>query len=76
MTKTFQIVDLSNGGFEIVASNLTWVDATNQAMTLSYNLDAKFREVPMDIKNVEDYRAEQRNAGNNRCKVQSDWAYL
>lgn len=76
MTKTFQIVDLSNGGFEVVASNLTWADACNQAMTLSFNLNGKFRGVSMDITNIADYRADQNYANNNSCEVQASWAYL
>ncbi len=76
MTKTYQIVDLTNGGFEIVASNLTWADASNQAMTLSFNLDGRFREVSMGIDTLADYRAYQNGGRNNQCEVQRSWAYL
>lgn len=78
MTKTYQIVEMTNGGFEIVASRLTFVEACNQAMTLNVNVEGlvDFRELPVTITNREEYYAWQRAAGNNSCPVQADWAYL
>ncbi len=77
MTKTYQIAELTNGGFEIVARNLTWMDACNQAMTLNVNVDgADFREVPMTVNCRGELRAWENRATNNSCPVQADWAYL
>ena len=73
MLKTSSIVETTGGGFEVVASGLTWVDAVNQAMTLEWNVGGVFREVP-DGQTAEEYAAARLQL--SACPVQADWAYL
>lgn len=72
-TKTSNIIDRTNGAWELVASGLTFVDATNQAMTLEWQLDGSFVAVRDDLITRDAYDAYQRVPTD---WTQGGWAFL
>lgn len=76
MTNTSCIIDMTNGAFDIVAHGLTFVDATNQAMTLEYQIGGKFRQVFDTNATREAYAAWQNEASRNYDPSQGGWAFL
>ncbi len=74
MTNRTHIAIVTRGAFEIVARNLSWVDATNQAMSLEYQVGGEFTSTSCDTK--EEYDAWRAAAKNNQCPVQHAWANL
>lgn len=72
----FCIIETTNGAFEVIATGLSFVDSTNQAMTLEFNLGGRFLAVAEEHSTPAAYAAWRDEGKRNYDPTQGGWAFL
>ena len=58
----YNLIDMTNGAFEVIATGLSFVDATNEAMFLEAYENGRFRAVRASIESNEAWNVWQNEA--------------